>query len=182
MKNFLSIVFCMTVLFLFGTEAVSAVTEGVWQFPKNIKTYIQPGHHNTVMMQHAFQEWERVTNHNLGFKFVSSESTAKIRVYFVKKIDTKNNAELDRAIGLTGSRASNNSKRMFKATIWIADFTQDGRKLSCDEVYTVMLHEIGHALGLNHSSDPKSVMYYGANVIQEISKDDLKNLSDRYGW
>lgn len=182
MKKLLSMVFYLSIFLLGGTGVVYAITEGVWQFPKNIKTYIEPGNHNTVMMQHAFQEWERVTNHNLGFKFVSSESTAKIRVYFVKKIDTKNEKSLDRAIGLTRSRASENSKRMFKATIWIADFTQDGRKLSRDEVYTVMLHEIGHALGLNHSQDPKSVMYSGANVIQEISKDDLKNLSERYGW
>ena len=182
MKKILSIIFCTAVFLLCGCVVVHAIPEGNWQFPKNIKTYIQPGHKNSVMMRHAFEEWERVTNHNLGFTFVSSRAVAKIRVEFVKKIDTRNQEELDRAIGLTQIYAPPRSKKLLKANIWIADLTQDGRTLSRDEVYTTMLHELGHALGLNHTDDPESVMYPNANVIQEISKADLKRLSDRYGW
>ncbi len=182
MKKFVIMLFTAVVFVMFGNVA-NAVVEGTWQFPKNIKTYIPSNNKNSVMMRHAFEEWERATNHNIDFDFVSSPGIAKIRVNFVSKIDNRQNKQnLDRAIGLAQTFNSSRNKRLYRANIWIADLTQDGRRLSKDEVYTVMLHEIGHALGLNHTDDATSVMYPGVNVIQEISKEDLKKLSDRYGW
>ena len=43
-----------------------------------------------------------------------------------------------------------------------------------------MLHEIGHAIGLSHNSNPKSVMYY-ASGTNRISNEDIKNLKKEYG-
>ena len=54
------------------------------------------------------------------------------------------------------------------------------RTLNQDEVYSVMLHEIGHAIGLSHNSNPKSVMYY-ASGANRISSEDIKNLKKEYG-
>ena len=48
-----------------------------------------------------------------------------------------------------------------------------------------MLHEIGHALGLQHSKDKKSLMYEGTNSemaeVQEIQPEDVKTLYELYG-
>lgn len=168
-------------MYTFACNVVSAYT-GKWFNPKMLKVYIQPEHKYTVMMKHGFAEWDRLTSGNVRFKYVSSPNTAQIKVYFVKKIDTQNKQSLDRAIGLTRYSYLGNNKKFTRATIYIAEKTQEGKNLNRDEVYTVMLHEIGHAIGLDHSNDPESVMYPSENVIQEISKADLRTLKKLYNW
>ena len=50
------------------------------------------------------------------------------------------------------------------------------------DLLTVALHEIGHGLGLDHSSDPASVMYafYGG-IRRELTGDDIAGISAIYG-
>jgi len=49
------------------------------------------------------------------------------------------------------------------------------------ELYWISLHEIGHMLGLAHSSDANSVMYFFAlDGIQWLDADDLTALAKRH--
>ncbi len=170
--------FSLVFLWVYSCNFAIAYT-GKWFNPKMIKTYIQPNHKYSLMMRHGFSEWDRLTNGNVRFKFVSSPNTAQIQVYFVKQI---NYEKQDRAIGLTKTLNVGSNKKMAKAIIYIAEKDQSGRTLRKDEAYTTILHEIGHSIGLGHSSDPKSAMYYAENDIQEISKNDLRQLKKLYGW
>jgi hypothetical protein len=50
------------------------------------------------------------------------------------------------------------------------------------DFFTVMSHEIGHALGLDHSSSPNDVMYpYYMGARDWLSSGDIQNIQSLYG-
>ncbi|MBQ8458861.1 matrixin family metalloprotease [bacterium] len=155
---------------------VCAAGLGKWQYPKKIRTYIPPNHKRTEMMKHAFQRWTRVTNQRIIFVYVSDKKNAQLEVEFVNVIPNA-----DREIGLTQSRVTAGN-HILRSKVSIAEKTSNMQSLSEDAVFTVMLHEIGHAIGLEHTKEPLSIMYPMEDDRQEIQKSDLKRLAEIYGW
>ena len=168
----LFLVFLTTVV---TVPAALALGIARWAYPTKIKTYIPPNNKRAVMMKHAFQEWSKKTNNKIVFVYVSDPKNAQIEVKFVKVVPNA-----DREIGLTKSRYIGNAYS--HADIYIAENTASGRQLSNDNVYTVMLHEIGHAIGLPHSGNILSIMFPSEDDRQEIRGIDLDMLSDIYKW
>lgn len=176
MKKFLIIFGIFICIFAIGLK-VCAETNKFWFNPRHIKTYIPPNNKRTAMMRRAFAEWTRATKGKFVFRYVTSPNTAQVKVFFVDEIPNA-----DREIGLTKFRYTKTNK-ITHAEVYIAEYTTTGRKLRNNEVYTVMLHEIGHAMGISkHSNDPLSIMYPTENDAQEILKSDIKSLADIYGW
>jgi len=164
---------------IIGTALPSAVFAsglGRWQYPKKIKTYIPPNHKRTEMMKHAFQRWTKVTNQQVIFVYVPDKKTAQLEVEFVNVIPNA-----DREVGLTQT-VTTAGNHILRSKIYIAEKNSRMQSLSEDAVFTVMLHEIGHAIGLEHTTEPMSIMYPTEDDRQEIQKSDLKNLSEIYGW
>ncbi len=179
MKKILIVFGLIIFLFWLCAKDVTAVqTQKRWANPKRLNTYIQPGLERTGMMKRAFAEWSRYAKNNIVFYYVDSLDSADIDVVFVETLPDVPPG----VIGLT--RCTYNQKnQMAHATIYIPAKRSNGMPLNRDAVYTSMLHEIGHAMGIvRHSTNPQNIMYPYIDEKREISKFDLAELYRIYGW
>lgn len=177
--------FVLTLLFLlFFMPLANAEKVGIaqtyWDNPTKIKTYIPLNHKYTAKFRRACAEWSKLTKNGIIFKYVGTPDQAQIKVYFVKQMPSK--LKQDSAAGLTRSVFAQNGQ-LDSSEIWIADYVKQ-KKLSDDKVYTSMLHELGHAIGLGHSENPNSIMYPNTSKVKtmEISNEDLAILAKKYKW
>ncbi len=60
-------------------------------------------------------------------------------------------------------------------------FVNTAGKFTPTSLYAVALHEIGHALGLSHSTDPKSVMFSHLNTATALTAGDVAAIRNLYG-
>lgn len=110
----------------------------------------------------AFNTWG-TAGIPLRFAFVPSSRDADIRVRWTDHLDHKT--------GSTTWRTDRNGW-LTAGDITLATHVSDGFPLDSRGMRAIALHEVGHALGLSHSQDPKDIM---APLIRV----DVLSLSDR---
>lgn len=164
-------------IFVFGMFLISvpsfAVGDNGFSWNKNTLTvYIPKDNAYSSMMQRAFQKWQDKSYKQLYFNYVE-KTPADIEVKFDEKIDgTDANNIGEYSITIKGGN-------IVKAEIIIVS---DAGKYSKDLIYTVMLHEIGHALGLSDSPRNLGIMHSPVNETQDIISNDIIKLFRLNGW
>ena len=118
-----------------------------------IKVWIQPSIYKKNAID-AFAEWENSTQGLVSFKIVKTEKQGNINVYFVDNIEKTTNEKL----GETYLKYK--GTKIFHADIKIRQKTKSNGPCSNRQMYSVILHEIGHSLGLmGHSKNNNDIMF-----------------------
>lgn len=60
-------------------------------------------------------------------------------------------------------------------------FLNSAHTFQAEDLFPLMLHEVGHVLGLGHSDDPLSPMFSHLNRHTQLTNEDIENLRHLYG-
>ncbi|HXD49864.1 MAG TPA: matrixin family metalloprotease [Gemmatimonadaceae bacterium] len=110
----------------------------------------------------AFEEWDAV-HLPVHFRYVDDSAHADVRVTFID--------HFDEPISGRTRWSRDDTWAITDASILLAVHHSHGEQLDVDSMRAMALHEIGHLLGLDHTSDSLSIMAPRVRV-RELADDD----------
>lgn len=151
---------------------VNAIGSNGPSWTKNtLSVYIPSDNNLSSTMLHAFQRWQNKCYGQLKFIYVLNPP-ADIEVVFAQETDGSDGEIGSYALTIKGGDIAG-------AEITIAN---SENKHSKDLVFTTMLHEVGHALGLTDTNRNIGIMHSPVNEKQDIVSNDIIKLFRLNGW
>ncbi len=124
---------------------------------------------------YAFNVWNRV-DERIKFSLVKNRDSANIIFRF--ETDLAEEYDLD-YLGLTESNFD--FYKIFSTAVIKISLLKNGNRIIQDgQIKDIIIHELGHALGMGHSANPNDLMYFKINPFadsemyyNELSKGDV---------
>lgn len=144
-----------------------------------VKVWIQHSDNNTNL-RNAFYTWQTALYPTVSFQMVKNRDDANLIVVFEGADRACGNAN---AVGCSATRIWNNTKKLADAVIYLNYVTPSGKKVSDAELYSTLIHEIGHAIGIDgHSSNKSDIMYPDtSNYNRRPTRRDVNTVRRIYG-
>lgn len=172
LKRFFTFIILVFGILLLSSPCFAIGDNGFSWNKKNLSVYIPKDNAYSGMMSRAFKRWQDNSFGQLTFTFAEG-TPADIEVDFPDKTDGTDVGDLGSySLLIKGGY-------IVKATI---DIVPNPKKYSKDMIFTVMLHEIGHALGLTDSKRNLGIMHTPVNDKQDIISNDIIRLFRLNGW
>lgn len=131
----------------------------------------------------AFKQWSSATNGEFSFKKITGNANIIIHIVYTlpdDKLYTTRDSSAVTIANITNDKLNN-------MDIFVKSTDDRGYQFPNDKLYYLMLHQIGHALGIGgHSILKNDVMYYDGDLISDnmipknISQRDLNTLNLLY--
>jgi predicted Zn-dependent protease len=104
---------------------------------------------NTRAVSKAIAEWNK-QRLPLQMRLEKDSLDALVRIHWTQRFDTT----------ISGNTTTvDDGRHLVRATVLLARAHSNGRMLNAEETRVLALHELGHVLGLEHSTDSTSVMW-----------------------
>lgn len=159
------------------SDAVWPRTTLTWKVVKySNRTYIREKRDEVdETIEAALNEWAKVSD--LRFKRVRSFDKADLAIGFHKRKDD-DQFEVDVLAHADYPHPDGADVHFQDEIKWSIERKKVEDK---ESLYAVAVHEFGHALGLNHNRNKRSIMHYNADDVFELNSDDIKNIQKLYG-
>lgn len=168
------ILFCT--LFLFCGTVFAWRTPRWGYFPLNV--YIED-HPKKAIVERAFKTWETRSDNLVTFEIKKAKLSSFLHVKFSESNPKVQKKDFANAVGLASTQSPLGFYAKAELTIFLKN-PVNGKTLSDNELYEISLHEIGHALGLGHSSNYQDIMYPTTHGQTFLSDNDIATLRKIY--
>ena len=153
----------LVIVALFGTCVLSAADTPYWVEPcTDPATSCVAA--DPDLARWAIQAWQEASGGRLHFAPVTDRAQSLIRLIWAKPSEGLYGETM--AISVGGHQGA-------QINVRIADGGTKDHLLRDTIVYLTCLHELGHALGLSHTSDFRDIMYffgYGGDIVQYFGR------------
>lgn len=189
MKNALKIFFSLVLVMVFALPLMAQ--EGA-RWRKNMILIYVPDHEYEPMMTSAFKVWEGNLRQKLQFyNYRASKLTNQKDSQALIDVDVKFTSVSGEDAKNSGSvslqQAGSGAIRHAEITIVLKQDEElsndaEAKKKNDAEVKTIMLQQVGKAIGLGASQNPQSVMFEKVQENQQITPEDVEKVFILYHW
>ncbi len=159
--------------------------EGMHWNKNMVMVYVPQQENYSPQITRAFREWEGRLGRKIQFFQTSNPRDARlveIEVQFnqVSGEGAKNSGSTN----LQGQTNAFRHGNIVINAVYDEEIEKDAAKKAKndEEIYRIMLHEVGKVIGLQSSSNSKSVMADKIEEGQTILEEDIDNIYQIYGW